>query len=315
MRAYVGITDGEWYQHLRSLRQLDEVNFWKPGGKHRFGALEPGELFLFKLHSPHHFIVGGGIFAYSNILPVSLAWKSFGPANGAASFEEMRQRIEQYRRSAAASPLQDYPIGCVVLSQPFFLAESDWIPVPADWGRGIQQGKRYDLTSEPGTSLLRQVEHALTREASGSDASVQVRDAHTEIERRYGSARLIAPRLGQGAFRVMVTDVYERRCAITGEKVLPVLEAAHIRPFSREGPHRIQNGILLRSDLHTLFDGGYLTVNSTLEVEVSRRLHEDFDNGRDYYALRGTPLRTPRSVSARPERQFLDWHQQNVYRG
>src|SRR3990172_9004908 len=110
MRAYVGITDGEWYQHLRSLHHLNEVNFWKPGGKQRFGALESGELFLFKLHAPQHFIVGGGIFAYSNILPVSLAWKSFGPANGAASFEEMRRRIEPYRKSAAASPPEDYSI-------------------------------------------------------------------------------------------------------------------------------------------------------------------------------------------------------------
>ena len=51
-----------------------------------------------------------------------------------------------------------------------------------------------------------------------------------------------------------MTDAYERRCAVTGEKTLPVLEAAHIRPYALLGPHRVNNGLLLRSDLHKLFD-------------------------------------------------------------
>ena len=60
MQAYVGITDYEWYQLLASRPQLDEVNFWQPGGSRGFRALQPGELFLFKLHAPRHSIVGGG---------------------------------------------------------------------------------------------------------------------------------------------------------------------------------------------------------------------------------------------------------------
>ena len=313
MRAYVALTDWDWYRYLRSVEPLDEVNFWKPGGKHKFGALRAGELLLFKLHSPRSYIVGGGLFAYSSILPVSLAWESFRESNGAASFDEMRRRIERYRKTAP-QPLEDYSIGCVLLSRPFFLSESDWIPVPSDWGRGIQQGKRYDLEKEPGISLYRQLEHALMREASGPGTSMQAHQAHYELANRYGTPILMAPRLGQGSFRVIVTDAYERRCAITGEKVLPVLQAAHIRPFSREGPHRVQNGILLRSDLHTLFDCGYLTVTPDLRIEVSRRLHDDFDNGRDYYALRGTVLRSPLRPDYRPDPGFLEWHNANIYR-
>lgn len=72
----------------------------------------------------------------------------------------------------------------------------------------------------------------------------------------FGEPILIRPRLGQGSFRVLVTETYERRCAVTGEKVLPVLEAAHIHPVAADGVHRIDNGLLLRSDLHTLFDKG-----------------------------------------------------------
>lgn len=314
MRAYIGITDWEWFQHLRSMPQVDEINFWKPGGKHRFGAVQPGELFLFKLHSPRNYVVGGGLFSYSTILPVSLAWESFKEANGAPTFEEMRRRIAQYRQSPPSS-FEDYAIGCVLLAKPFFLAETDWIGVPSDWGKGIQQGKTYDLGRDHGATLFRQLEHALSREASGSGAGLRARDAHDDLATRYGKPILVAPRLGQGAFRVIVTDTYDRRCSVTGEKVLPVLQAAHIRPYAKDGPHRVQNGLLLRSDLHTLFDRGYMTVTPNLRLEVSGRLHEDFDNGRDYYALHGNPVRAPRRPAAKPAEEFLVWHNENVYRG
>jgi len=68
---------------------------------------------------------------------------------------------------------------------------------------------------------------------------------------------------------------------VTGERVLPVLEAAHIRPyFRRRLKHRVDNGLLLRSDLHTLFDRGYITVTKEYRVEVSNRLKSEFQNGK-----------------------------------
>lgn len=97
---------------------------------------------------------------------------------------------------------------------------------------------------------------------------------------RNGQPTLVFPRLGQGSFRVLVTDAYGRRCAITSERTLPVLEAAHIRPYTLQGPHEIKNGLLLRSDLHKLFDGGYITVDpNDLSVVVSRRIREEFEKG------------------------------------
>jgi putative restriction endonuclease len=115
---------------------------------------------------------------------------------------------------------------------------------------------------------------------------------------------------------VLVTEAYQRRCAITGEKTLPVLHAAHIKPYSLNGPHAVSNGILLRQDLHTLFDRGYLTVTDDYHVEVSRRIKEDYGNGRDYYALRGKQLlEIPKSVQDRPAREYLRWHNEEVYLG
>jgi putative restriction endonuclease len=109
--------------------------------------------------------------------------------------------------------------------------------------------------------------------------------------------------------------MYDRRCAITGERTLPVLDAAHIKPYGLDGPHDPRNGLLLRSDLHTLFDRGYVTVTPGLKVEVSRRIREEFENGRDYYRLQGQVVRPPHRADLAPSSEYLDWHASNVYKG
>ena len=78
MRLYVGVTDFDWYSRLSARPDIDEVNFWSPGGA-PFKILQPGELFLFKLKAAHgHAIVGGGVFAHDTLLPLSMAWLAFG---------------------------------------------------------------------------------------------------------------------------------------------------------------------------------------------------------------------------------------------
>jgi putative restriction endonuclease len=152
MDLFVGVTDGDWYELLAKTPGLDEVNFWQPGGNQQFKALSPGELFLFKLHSPDNFIVGGGVFAAASLLPVSLAWESFGIKNGATTIVEMRARIEKYRRQPAA-PHENYRIGCIILTQPFFFPRDRWIPVPASWHPNIVQGKTYAHAEVEGRAL------------------------------------------------------------------------------------------------------------------------------------------------------------------
>jgi len=131
---------------------------------------------------------------------------------------------------------------------------------------------------------------------------------------RYGNEFPTRARLGQGSFRVLVTEAYHRRCAVTGERTLPVLEAAHIMPFTKNGPHRVKNGLLLRSDLHILFDRGYLTITPEHRIEVSKRIREEFENGRDYYAFHGKNLQVlPNRPLEQPGREFLDWHNSEVF--
>ena len=307
MKIWVGVTDDDWFVRSSHLRP-DEVNFWQPSGSRTFRALQPGELFLFKLHSPKNFIVGGGHFVSYSALPASLAWDAFGVKNGVASFDELRSRIRRYRRKDNAI---DPVIGCNVLAEPFFLQQREWIPVPQSWASNIVQGKTYDTVSGEGRALWESIQLA---EAAHSQVEEPSLVEDFSDKNRFGAEYLTRGRLGQGAFRVLVTDAYERRCAITGEKNLPVLEAAHIKPYALHGPHRVSNGILLRSDLHKLFDLGYLTVTPDLRVQVSRRLKAEWHNGREYYAHNGEPLRFHPADPARlPSPEFLKWHNESRF--
>ena len=300
----IAVTDGDWFEMLRRQPNLAEVNFWAPSAAN-FRALQPGELFLFKLHAPRNCIVGGGIFAYANALPCSLAWEAFGEANGARSAQEMRARIARYRR-ADPGDRSDFEIGCRILTQPFFFAETDWIPVPASWAPNIVSFKTYNTGDAEGLALWDAVNERMNRpDLSGM----------AEAQARFGEPQLIRPRLGQGAFRVFVTDIYNRRCAITHERTLPALEAAHIRPYGDGGAHEAQNGLLLRRDIHSLFDAGYVTVTPDLRFEVSRRIKEEFDNGRHYYELHGHKIDAPSDVGRRPDAEALTWHNENRFRG
>jgi putative restriction endonuclease len=309
VRAWVAVTDADWYRFLSQRPELDEVNFWQPGGYRAFGVLSPGEPFLFKLHHPENAIVGGGFFVHSSLLPASMAWEAFGEKNGASSYEAMCRRIERYRR-ADPDPRAQYTIGCIILQEPFFLAREDWLAAPIDFRRQIVQGKTYDLREPLGRTLW----HAVLERWRGSGRLAVSEPARPEIPLDWRE-RPVRQRLGQGAFRVLVTDAYERRCAVTGEKALPVLQAAHIRPVTKEGTHQLDNGLLLRSDIHALFDQGYVTVTPDHRFLVGKRLKKDFDNGEPYYPLSGTRIWLPGPSEDRPNRELLEWHADMVFKG
>lgn len=311
MKMYVGVTDNDWYRFLAE-RQPDEVNFWQPSGHQGFRVLQPGGLFLFKLHSPLNYIAGGGFFVRHSLLPLSVAWSAFEEKNGAPDLEMFQNRIFTYQRQR--DQVQPDPvIGCIMLVEPFFFDRAHWIPVPEDWSPNIVQGKGYDTSDPNGAKLWNQVEDRLLRSSAQTRADHEPATILREGP-RYGSEYPTRPRLGQGAFRVLVTEAYNRRCAATGERTLPALEASHIKPYSKSGPHAVENGLLLRADLHNLFDRGYITVTRDLHIEVSRRVKEDYDNGQEYYTLHGEPLRVlPQQTIDRPSEEFIEWHNQHVY--
>ena len=309
MNFYIAVTNNKWYDYLSKIKP-DEVNFWRPSGL-LFKSLQIGSPFLFKLHSPLNFITGGGFFIRSVKLPLSLAWDAFEDKNGTPTQKDLRNLIKEIKGMDEFDPI----IGCTILNEPFFLPRRQWIPAPEDWSPNIVSGKTYKTDTYIGRKIWDTVQGYLQRLINRgfvSDVDLQ----YDVEEAKYGQEYLIKSRLGHGAFRILVTNAYKNICAISGEKALPVLEASHIKPFSEKGPNKINNGLLLRSDIHKLLDKGYLTLTQKYRVEVSRKIKEDFDNGKNYYQYHGKPLFVlPERLIDRPNIDYINWHNINIYRG
>lgn len=313
MKYYLSVTDNRWFNYLRNINPED-INFWQPSGTVKFKVLTPGAPFIFKLKSPLNAIGGIGFFSSHTFLPISVAWDAFGNRNGCDTFDEFRNMITNYRKEQSnLNPT----IGCIVLTNPIFFKKEDWIETPSNWGNSIVQGKSYFSEEEVGNSLWGKIEVLLQKYLSqSSDGEKSQLILEKSDSPAYGNSVLRKVRLGQGAFRILITDAYSRKCAITGEKTLPVLEAAHIKPYAQSGSHFTSNGVLLRSDMHKLFDAGYLTITNSYEIEVSKKIKEEFENGKEYYQYHGKKLFIiPSRDLDKPNPQYIDWHNINIYRG
>ena len=119
----------------------------------------------------------------------------------AAGFGDIRQRI----RYSEAGRINN--IGCIVIVQPTFFRPGEWVPQPEDWHPRIQSSKAYDLTRGEGRRLW---DACRERVALPPEVPARQVPGPAPARERYGTPQLVAPRLGQGAFRVAVIEAYRR---------------------------------------------------------------------------------------------------------
>lgn len=236
-------------------------------------------------------------------MPTYLAWDAFGKKNGTDSLDELNSRVINYRKR---DDLSVFPkIGCIILYDPFYFKENDWIPAPANWANSIVRGKTYSTEDDIGFRLYAQVQERLQKYPTvGKNIR---RDPNGLFEQR---------NLEAGTFTIAVMDAYHRQCAVTGDMTLPVLESSYIKPLALDGPQTLQNGVLLRSDIHRLFDRGYLTITPDHRVEVSRHLITDFGNQGTYLSLNGANMANlPEQLRDYPDKGLIEWHNEHIYLG
>lgn len=316
MDAFVAVTDADWFRYLAARspdRRVDEVNFWSPSTTRRLRVFPPGAPVFFRLKAPVNAVAGYGFFAEFAELEVDVAWRTFGDKNGAPDIGAFLDRMGAYRRLDLSDPaVVRRPLGCTLLRDARFWPREQWIPFgpPEGWHPNTQRGAT--ARGRPAERLLAAIsDDALRREVS---AELMEPFVPVEVDARRWLEIPVAVREGQGAFRTRLLNAYGRRCAITGERTEPVLDAAHIQPYLGARSNHVQNGLLLTKEFHALFDEGLVGIDPDYRVHVSPRIQAQWSNGKRYYAYDGQPLaNVPRAEALRPSRVALERHFRHRY--
>lgn len=290
-----------------------ELALWRPlSGQGSALLVGPGEPFMFgeMLASGSAVRVrGGGVLSGVSRMYLAEMWEWFREESGASSLPQLRQ---QYAEVAGGLEADDDPeVEAILLYDVRFFSPSEYIEVPVDPVTFVlERGAYFELDGRPDTdSIVRAVLTYFQPAPSKSEDEV----TQAVLGKIRGQAKAVVARIGQRAFKAMVSEAYEHHCALTGDKVRPVLEAAHIKSYASGGEYRLDNGILLRSDMHTLYDRGYISFDVDARLMVSPQLKERFGNGDWLYARVGQPITVPERAVDRPNPDFLSWHHEQVF--
>lgn len=168
----------------------------------------------------------------------------------------------------------------------------------AAWRDGIFEIQSISLSQQ---SHFR--ESSFERFAGSQSLDIQY-EPNDELDGRERAYRQIVARRGQTAFRRELLSAYHSTCAITGTNIEGVLEAAHITPYNGIESNHVSNGILLRADIHTLWDLDLLGIDEeTYTVVIADELKDSV-----YAELEGKKILLPEDVKARPAKACLIKH-------
>jgi putative restriction endonuclease len=281
-------TTRTWFDALAHLRP-ERVAFWQPTPA-RPSRIELGELWYFKeLGSPQ--ILGFGEYVGWERSTVASLFGKYGLATGYATGAELLAAFRAFNPDFELNteignvilenftpldpPVALSSVGLDDLSVRFAYIDDD-DPI-ARYVGGLRQGA-------PATSF-------------------ELRDP--EAAKRIASKRKV--RVGQNTFRRLLLQTYGKVCAFTGPQLEETLQAAHIQPYVDAESNHVRNGLLLRADMHVLFDLGLLTLGPDLRIQVSSKL-----KGRDntVESLHGTKAIL---ATVEPSPAAIDFHRQEVF--
>jgi putative restriction endonuclease len=254
------------------------------------------------LKAPVRKIGGFGYFKKYHNCSAQEAWDSYGIGNGVSNIDELLQRCTKYvsKNTISTDEVTEFSqIGCIILENFQLLDESEFFD-PLEYGEQfafpsqVVKLKYYDedfisdvFSENPGSTF--------------SPIDFTLKDT--------SKIRVSVQRQGQQLFRKKVLKAYSNNCAITGESEKSLLEAAHIQPYLNIESNHIQNGILLRVDIHRLFDMGLIGIDKHYKVRVSSKLSSEH-----YRILDGNLIVLPENELNFPSVECLDFHFNNVFR-
>lgn len=282
-------TDVEWFKFLRTEGLNSEINFWTPT-PWNVSRLASGDKLYFMLKSPIRKIGGYGQFVEYKNMSINDAWNKYGFKNGCTSKQELIDRLDKYKASNSSDErsVTDSEIGCIVLTNAVYYDDDKFLDLDnydIDFSRFIVKIKYYN-ENDP----LEIATESMVKEFELLPTSLE----------KLKKSRLVTERKGQGNFRAIITTAYSNKCCITNETTPELLEAAHIQPYFDENSNHVKNGLLLRVDLHKLYDNGLLYIDESFKIHISPEVKSEY-----YQKLNGTTIRLPENSNLHPSKEAL----------
>ena len=260
MSFIIAPTDLEWFEFQKMNQFNDKINFWTPTDW-RFKALQPGEMVVFEMKGPGPAMIGGyGAVLEYRFQSLDKTWKEFGRRNGYENKSALVGALSKHNTFDASQG-----IGCLVLGDVVFFDSPVPVPKGIIFSKNTVKYSKYDVPF-PFAKLSPVVNDFVLVQNTKKKKKIQS----------------VSQREGQSQFHTMVSVAYGHKCCISGEETPELLQAAHIQDYISKDSHHIQNGLLLRVDLHTLFDNGLLAIDSNYKVHVSSLVkspeYQKYDN-------------------------------------
>ncbi len=241
----IAVTNRDWFDYQCSHDFIDEINFWTPS-QNCPRRISPGDYFVFKLAGHGDYIGGYGTFVEYKYQSLDDAWNEFGRKNGADTKDEFVKILTSFDSNDGVH------CGSVVLKNVVFFDS---------FVNRLSAG----IFEKPAQLF------AYSERLFPFSAPLTTQNAFTLVKstltKKKTQSRTI--RDGQAAFHTAVSKAYQSKCCVTGEITPELLQAAHIQDYINKDSHHIQNGLLLRVDIHKLFDSGLLYIDQKYQVHIS----------------------------------------------
>jgi putative restriction endonuclease len=288
-------TDNSWFEFLKANEYNSYINFWTPT-PWNIRKLKQGDRWYFLLKSPIRKIGGFGEFHEYKNLTANNAWQEFGQRNGRSEKDQFVSSIQSYIDKNSKNygnipiDINTYEIGCIVLNNCEFWDE-----------------EKFQTLEEQELDFSDQIVKYKYFETDTPFTNTNTYDSFTVLnESREEYRRSVNQRKGQGEFKGKILKAYCNACCISGETCPELLEAAHLQSYLSENSNHVQNGILLRVDLHRLFDCGLLYIDEDYIIHISSILTNEL-----YTKFQGHKISLPQNEENHPSLASLKLREAN----
>jgi putative restriction endonuclease len=176
------------------------------------------------------------------------------------------------------------------------------LALPVQWSDGYFYFESLNPKAVPVTDPISDVLEATAHSQLEREAAANSGAPADDYDDRLRIFRQIVARRGQVAFRLALLDAYQGRCVVTGCDAAWALEGAHLCPYRGPDSNVVTNGLLLRADIHTLFDLRLLAPDPATRIIVVSKLLA----GTQYEVLSNCRLSDPAAVWQRPDQDALE---------